>query len=46
MTNIRKMGRFLDNFELAALQVVSTIEPKIGHLSFRMLLHSSSKKVG
>ena len=39
-------GKFLRHFKEAAPLAVSTFGSKIGHLTLRMILHSSSKKVG
>ena len=43
---MRSEREFLHHFKVAAPQAVSTFGPKIGHLALKMILHSSSKKVG
>ena len=43
---MRSEGKFLRHFKEAAPLAVSTFGSKIGHLTLRMILHSSSKKVG
>ena len=46
MIIMRSEGKFLRHFKEAAPLAVSTFGSKIGHLTLRMILHSSSKKVG
>ena len=43
---MRSEGKFLRHFKEAAPLAVSTFGSKIGHLTLKMILHSSSKKVG
>ena len=45
MIIMRSEGKFLRHFKEAAPLVVSTFGSKIGHLTLRMILYSSSKKV-
>ena len=46
MIIMRSEGKFLGHFKEAAPLAVSTFGSKIGHLTLKMILHSSSKKVG
>ena len=46
MIIMRSEGKFLRHFKEAAPLAVSTFGSKIGHLTLKMILHSSSKKVG
>ena len=46
MIIMRSEGKFLRHFKEAAPLAVSTFGSKIGHLTLRMILYSSSKKVG
>ena len=46
MIIMRSEGKFLRHFKEAAPLAVSTFGLKIGHLTLRMILYSSSKKVG
>ena len=46
MIIMQSEGKFLRHFKEAAPLAVSTFGSKIGHLTLRMILHSSSKKVG
>ena len=46
MIIMRSDGKFLRHFKEATPLAVSTFGSKIGHLTLRMILYSSSKKVG
>ena len=46
MIIMQSEGKFLRHFKEAAPLAVSTFGSKIGHLTLRMILYSSSKKVG